>query len=373
MSIITEMEDNDCFVGIKGHNKVNWGSEKMNSKKLKTILIMLVGLMLQAFACEGAEPAKPVKVLLLPKFEIGEMCGDNPGEAQFFYEHYLTDSERYEVKGISSGLTAYYKNGILLCVIGEGKTHASSSLTALLLDERFDFSKAYLFSVGCAGSPVKDTVMGDVFVITSAVDYDLGGKADVRDLADKNRKVTWFRQSSFDKIAYKILNHSLTDKAYSLVKDVQLSTTSKTLAVMKKAFGSADWAVRNPMVLKGTTVTSDSYWKGYYGEENARAAVKSYACPEGYVSTEMEDIAVATIAERFSLLDRLLIIRGSVNMDVFLTGDTAESIWLGNDNASILNSENNADIFNTAMKNNFLVCRVLIDEILKNGSLGEHK
>lgn len=40
----------------------------------------------------------PVKVLLLPKFEISEMSGDFPGEAQYYYEHYLTGADEYDVR-----------------------------------------------------------------------------------------------------------------------------------------------------------------------------------------------------------------------------------------------------------------------------------
>ena len=39
----------------------------------------------------------PVKVLLLPRFEISEMSGDFPGEAQYYYEHYLTGADEYDV------------------------------------------------------------------------------------------------------------------------------------------------------------------------------------------------------------------------------------------------------------------------------------
>ncbi|MBR3360712.1 MAG: hypothetical protein IKG39_05210 [Lachnospiraceae bacterium] len=31
----------------------------------------------------------PVRVLILPKFELDKITGDFPGEAQFFYEEYL--------------------------------------------------------------------------------------------------------------------------------------------------------------------------------------------------------------------------------------------------------------------------------------------
>ena len=37
----------------------------------------------------------PIKVLLLPKFEIGEMSGDAVGEAQLFYEAYLQGADQW--------------------------------------------------------------------------------------------------------------------------------------------------------------------------------------------------------------------------------------------------------------------------------------
>ncbi|MCR4855177.1 MAG: hypothetical protein K5908_03320 [Erysipelotrichaceae bacterium] len=39
-------------------------------------------------ACGKKEEEPKVKVLIVPKFEIGEMSGDEAGEAQLFYEHY---------------------------------------------------------------------------------------------------------------------------------------------------------------------------------------------------------------------------------------------------------------------------------------------
>ena len=43
--------------------------------------------------------------------------------------------------------------------------------------------------------------------------------------------------------------------------------------------------------------------------------------------TEMEDIAVALTAKRYGLLDRLIILRVAVNMDVFPEGVSPETIW----------------------------------------------
>ena len=66
------------------------------------------------------------------------------------------------------------------------------------------------------------------------------------------------------------------------------------------------------------------------------------------------------------MLDRLIILRDSVNMDVFVLSATLENLW-GEGKAVMLSSEESseaASIFVTAMKNNFNVGRIIIDEIL---------
>jgi len=67
-----------------------------------------------------------------------------------------------------------------------------------------------------------------------------------------------------------------------------------------------------------------------------------------------------------ALLKGKVVIRGSVNMDVFMLGATPESLW-GNAEAVTLADEDSAeeaDIFVVSMKNNFAVGRVIIDSIL---------
>ena len=128
--------------------------------------------------------------------------------------------------------------------------------------------------------------------------------------------------------------------------------------------------MRDPKVLRGTAVTGDNYWKGIYGHENATCMIETYGCQDPYAVTEMEDIAVCTAVKRMGLLDRLIILRDSVNMDVFMLSETPESLWNPEMAALSLASENNveaADIFATAMKNNFDVGSVIIDEILNGG------
>ena len=336
-------------------------------KKLLALLFALVLTATAAFAL--AEDASPIaiKALILPKFESGEMAGDFPGEAQYYYEGYCEGGESYDIVGCPNPL--YVKDGVALYVTGMGKVNTALSLTAVLLDERFDFSDAYILSTGCAGSAYEYGVMGDVFVITAAIDYDLGHHADVRELPEGS-VTTWFHDKGYDSSSCKILNQDLMDRVYSLVKDVKVETTDRTRAFMAAAFDNAEWATRDPMVLRGTTVSGDNYWKGAYDHANAVLMTEIYQCPDPFALTEMEDVALAVAAERLGMLDRSISIRDSVNMDVFMNGASPASLW-DPDFKQSLASESSveaADIFATAMENNFKVGRVVVDAIL-NGSL----
>lgn len=337
----------------------------------KLIATLLVAVLLfpavLAFA-EGDAPIE-IKVLILPKFEVDELAGDFPGEAQYYYEAYCDGGDAYDIKGGFEDNKLYVKDGVALYVTGMGKVNTALSLNAILLDSRFDFSNAYILSTGCAGSAIEYGVMGDVFVITAAVDFDLGHHADIRDLSE-GATTTWFHDEGYDSASCKILDKDLMDRVYNLVKDVKIETTEKTRAYMAAAFDNADWAVRDPQVLRGTTVSGDNYWKGYYDHANAVLMTETYGCPDPYALTEMEDSALGVVLDRLGMLDRYIIIRDSVNMDVFMNGATAESLWDPNFDGSLASEDSveSADIFATAMENNFKVGSVVVEAIL-NGTL----
>lgn len=338
-------------------------------KKLIATLLVAVLLFpaMLAFA-EGDAPIE-IKVLILPKFEVDELAGDFPGEAQYYYEAYCDGGDAYDIKGGFEDNKLYVKDGVALYVTGMGKVNTALSLNAILLDSRFDFSNAYILSTGCAGSAIEYGVMGDVFVITAAVDFDLGHHADIRDLSE-GATTTWFHDEGYDSASCKILDKDLMDRVYNLVKDVKIETTEKTRAYMAAAFDNADWAVRDPQVLRGTTVSGDNYWKGYYDHANAVLMTETYGCPDPYALTEMEDSALGVVLDRLGMLDRYIIIRDSVNMDVFMNGATAESLWDPNFDGSLASEDSveSADIFATAMENNFKVGSVVVEAIL-NGTL----
>ena len=338
------------------------------------VVIVLSGTPLH-FSMDGANkktgPAAggkiPVRVLILPKFEIGEMTGDAPGEAQHFYENMFTDSDEYTIPGLGDGAVMYVKDGRALCLAGVGKVDSALRTAAILSDERFDFSDAYIISVGCGGSSEGYSVMGDTVIITGIVDYDLGHQADPREMKDPDRP-TWFHDDTLEGCASLVPDRDLTDRVYELTKDIKLDSTELTREAMRETFGGEKWAQRGPKVLKGADVTGDDFWKGKYGHRNAKYITEYYGCPDPYAIADMEEIAVGQVISRLGMMDRFISVRAGVNMDVFLKGETPESLW-GTGKSIIANdSDETLDIFPVAMMNNYRVVSAVVKAI-DNGEL----
>lgn len=311
------------------------------------------------------QAAIPIKVLILPHFEVDGMSGDFPGEAQYYYEEYLQGGDEYDVRGLPEGTKLYQKDGIALCLTGQGKVSTALAISAVLSDERFDFSDTYVIATGCAGAARDYGVLGDVYVISAAADYDLGHQADTREQGN-GLSTTWYHDEDYDDIAVVMLDQKLVDDVFNLVKDTHLETTEQAVTQLAESFPGEEWATRPPQVLKGTSITGDNYWKGAYGHQNALLVTETYGCPDPFAATEMEDIAVCRTLESFGMLDRLIILRAAVNMDVFTSGNTPESLWgsTSEDQIASSSSMESADIFAPAMRNNYAVGKVVIQAIL---------
>ena len=294
------------------------------------------------------------------------MSGDFPGEAQNFYEEYLAGGNTYDIAGIPDTNKLYYKNGVALCLTGQGKVASALNTSAVLSDERFDYSDAYVLSVGCGGSAEGYGIFGDVFVISGAVDYDLGHHTDPREMSAE-AETTWFHDDSYDDSAVIRLDQDLTDRVFDMVKDIRLDTTAQTVRFLNREYAGEAWAERDPQVMRGTSVTGDNFWKGIYDHQNALLITESYGCIDPFAITEMEDIAVGQAVKSYGMLDRLIILRVSVNMDVFPAGVTPEILWgtASDDHLASEDSMESVDIFETAMQNCFVTGKVLIDAILE--------
>lgn len=316
--------------------------------------------------CSALQRRKRVKVLILPKFEVAGMEGDFPGEAQLFYENYLLGGEENEIRGCPGSVKLYYKDGVAMCPVGMGKVASALNTSAVLSDERFDYSDAYILSVGCGGAAEGYGIFGDVFVISSCVDFDLGHKADPREMTSGS-DTTWFHDESYDSSAVVRLDSQLVDRAYSLVKNIDLATTEKSVSYLNREYPGEEWADRAPMVLRGTSVTADNFWKGKYDHENAKLVTETYDCADPYAITEMEDEAVGLAVQSAGMLDRLIVLRVGVNLDVFPSGVTPELLWglETDDHIASDESEESVDVFETAMHNCFIVGQAIIEAVLE--------
>ncbi len=126
-------------------------SETMKRIAAFTVTLLIIST-LAGCSSPTADQRNHVQVLILPKFEVNAMTGDFPGEAQCFYEEYLVGGDRYQIDGCPGTIELYYKNGVALCPVGQGKVAAALNTAAVLSDMRFDFSDAYVLSVGCGGA-----------------------------------------------------------------------------------------------------------------------------------------------------------------------------------------------------------------------------
>jgi len=341
---------------------------------MKKILSLILALaMLLTLAACGSKPEEKIKIklLLIPKFETGEMSGDEIGEAQLFYERYCMDSEKFT---LDNGFPLYVnkENGVAMGLTHAGKANAIMFTTAVLSDERFDFSEAYIMCVGCAGSAYGSVTLGDVVLIRDAVDYDLGYQTIELD-GNGDIDIKWFENPDTTDNAHKKLNEELIGWAYEKTRDIELRTTENTLKALERNFPGEAWAQRQPMVMTGTSVSSDTYWKGESEHIKAHKIAAYYNCADPYSITEMEDSACAVSVDAMGMLDRLIILRVSVNVDILLDGVTAESTWgeaaKYEDAVQDDNSEN-IDIFVPAMENLFAVGSVIADAIL-DGTVGQ--
>ena len=347
-------------------------------KRIRAIICVILAALLFALtlsACAdktGKTEKTALKVIIIPKFEIGEMSGDFPGEAQLFYEKYCMGCEEVAIPNMCK-TGHFYMNkdtGVGILVTGSGKTAAGLSLMAVLSSGRYDYSDAYIVSVGCAGGSVEECTLGDVILVTAACDYDLGHHVDVNERENTDTCVMWFGDDSYVDYEYEAMNYALYEKAYELIKDVPLQTTEKAKTVMAKNFQRSGDAVL-PSVRLGTALSGDNYWKGEYGHETAKFIAEFYGCAYPYMATEMEEVAIANTADCFDLRFRMVSLRAIVNMDVFMNGETPESTWgeytsynekVENENTETL------DIFEPAMHNLFDTGSIVIDAIL-NGNL----
>jgi purine nucleoside permease len=290
---------------------------------------------------EGREFVQPtsehpliVKVVVLAMFEVGADTGDKPGEYQFWVE-------RRKLDHIIPLPAAYHDvrtddKGVIATVTGMGTAHAAASVTALGLDPRFDFSRAYWVIAGIAGVNPNRASIGSAIWADYVLDGDLAHEIDAREIP-KNWSTGLIPiegampfpkpRPRSDGEVYE-LNSGLVQWAYDLTREIPLQDT-ETMKKSRIRYKGFQAALAGPKVLKGATLSSSTYWHGKILNRWASDWVNYWTDGKGaYFTTAMEDSgtmqALSDLAKAGRAdLKRVLVLRTASNFDSQPSGITA--------------------------------------------------
>ena len=250
-----------------------------------------------------------VKVFVAAMFEIGQNTGDRAGEFQHWYERYWKGATPITVPG---ALNPVYCNadGVCGAVLGMGKVNSSSSMQAILLNPKLDFSKAYYVISGVAGTPPSRGTIGEVNWATWLVDFDLGHRWAPEE--GKPGAPTFMPRKGYENYRRFQLNPALVGWAMKLSADTPLKDSDAARTYRLRYPDAA--ARRAPFVGTGTHITGDTFFHGPGMSRQAQYIAKLYGADD-YVITEMEAAAITLVIQRTHPIDRVMSLRGAVNFD----------------------------------------------------------
>ncbi|MEM6316197.1 MAG: purine nucleoside permease [Bacteroidota bacterium] len=284
------------------------------------------------------QPEKiPIKVVILSMFEPGADEGDRPGEFQYWVEKLpLKDTLPFEY-GFDRNLRYSKELGVLGMVTGIGNTQAGISVTALGLDDRFDFTNTYWLVAGIAGVDPADAPTGSAAWAEWIIDGDLSHEIDAREI-EKGwktgyiplRRTTPYEQpvsENNEGVVIK-LNEGLVNWAYEMTKDTPLPDNEeiKNMREQYKGYAAADM---KPFVLKGDQLAGSTYWHGKLLNDWANDWVDYWTEGQGnFVTSAMEEMGTYHALARLEKAgkvdkDRLLVLRTASNFTMQWPGISA--------------------------------------------------
>ncbi len=279
--------------------------------------------------------SKPVKVIIVTMFERGTPHDDDPGELELWVK-----KEKLTPIPFPTGKTDLYvnRNGLLAVLTGMGATNAASTVMALGCDPRFDLSKTYWIVAGIAGVDPLDASIGSAAWARYVVDGDIMHEVDSSETPEdwpygkvslsSNKPNHRIPGPSDSDIVYK-LNNDLVEWAYHLTKDYPLKDYPE-LSRFRAQFKGYPQATKPPVIIKGDSLGSSSYWHGQILNKWANDWVKLYTNGEGnFVMANMEDNGTAKalkLLTKSGLADynRLLVLRTASNYTMPPPGEDAQ-------------------------------------------------
>lgn len=280
-----------------------------------------------------------VKVVVVSMFEYGAVTGDRPGELQYWVERWpLAHAMAFPL----GEYPLYWSpDGVLAICTGGGIPNATASILALGLDPRFDLSKAYWLVAGIAGGDPEDTSLGSAVWASHVVDGDLLYEIDGREIPNdwpwgliplgakhpatkpEDIRTGW----TLDTVHF-ALNAPLAAWAFDVTRAIELEDTP-AMRDFRARFTAHPAARQPPLVMRGDTLASSTYWHGTLLNAWANAWVPAYAGENAnFVTTNMEDSGTLTALHRLGRTGRvdprrILVLRTVSNYTMPPEGESA--------------------------------------------------
>lgn len=289
-------------------------------------------------ASAQTDAPRPVKVLVVSMFEVGDPAGDTPGEAQSWIEGEALD----EVIEVAGSYSPVYCNADDLCLVvtNVGTANAVATLMAVGMSGQFDLSQSYILVAGIAGIDPADGTLGSAAWAEWVVDGDLAHEYDAREMPE-GWDYPYFRLgcddpwcadgSAYGNEVFQ-LNPALVEWAFTLSQDVELMDNEQA-AEYRANYPAGTPASEPPSVLRCDTLAASTYWHGALLSGWAQWWMEQWTDgAANYCTTEMEDsgtlTALTRMAERGLVdLDRVMVLRTASNFDQPYPGQTpAESM-----------------------------------------------
>ncbi len=315
------------------------------------------------------EGPRPVKVVVVNMFEIGEDTGDRAGEFQLWKER----RNLTEILPFLGYRDLHYdpQSDLLVMVTGVGTARAAAATMALGMDNRFDLSKAYWVIAGIAGIDPEDAPVGSAVWAEYLVDGDLSHEIDAREKPDD-----WpfgyfarYTQMPFDpnKPAptgemYR-LNPDLVEWAFQFTKDIVIPDDD-SVAHERALYTEHPNAQGKPVVMKGDHLAALTFWHGKLMNDWANQWVDYWTEGKGnFVTSAMEDTGSYLSLSWLDGVgkvdkDRVLVLRTGSNYTMQPPGLTAAE--------NLLKENQGYAGLQVAVEAAYLVASPVVDEILNN-------
>ena len=334
----------------------------------------LLVLALSLFGRTALGATIPVRVVVVTTFEIGADRGDAPGEFQAWVER-LPLTQTIAAPGTYHGVMRYNPDlEVLGIVTGEGPEHASSAMTALVTDPRFDLRHAYFLLAGIAGIDPRFGSVGSAVWAPHVINGGLAHAIDAREIpAGWPDGFTPIQagtpspapvpplHSNWGDMSYTI-DPGLLRWAYGLTRGMALRD-SPALAKTRAAYTGFPRAQTPPSVALGDTLASPTFWVGAKLNDWAERWVAYWTSGAGVMATTAEEdlgfmqaLALQAQAGRVDMR-RVLVLRTASDYDAPPPGKTAADLLQSE------TAENGYSGFHAALEAAYGVGSVVVREL----------